>query len=198
MPEKLIIKCPNPACGREQSVDYNPRMEKHSATCPCCKKRYKFNEWIKVTPTKPAQLNTPVQPNIPPQSNIPPQLNIPIEPNIPISQRFPLQSGARVVVESTGDVFRLKVGVNVLGRQSPKSKAEIQIPNVSGKKLTSKEHLVIIGDKKDNGMHFSASLYKADANPTFVGDMQLLYGQWLKLNPGDIIYLPDETLRFEI
>lgn len=192
MPEKLIIKCPNPACGKEQSVDYNPRMEKHSATCPCCKKRYKFNEWIKVTPTNPAQLNTPVQ------TNISDQPTISAQSNIPGVQRFPIQSGARVVVESTGDVFQLKVGVNVLGRQSPKSKAEIQIPNVSGKKLTSKEHFVIIVDKKDDGMQFSASLYKADANPTFVGDMQLLYGQWLKLNPGDIIYLPDETLRFEI
>ena len=53
-------------------------------------------------------------------------------------------------------------------------------------------------NEKDGRMQFTASLYKADANPTYVGGEQILYGQWRSLNSGDIIYLPDETLVFEV
>lgn len=156
------------------SVDYNPRMENHSATCPYCKKRFKFSEWIKVTPIKDV-----------PQKQ-------------PVIHQPPRQKGAHVVVQSTGDVFQLIRGVNILGRKSPQSKALIQIPNLSGTKKTSKEHLVIYADEKDGRMNFTTTLYKAEVNPTFVGGEQLFYGQWRNLNSGDVINLPDETLIFEV
>jgi hypothetical protein len=174
MPERIKIKCPNPACSKELPVDYSPRMENHSATCPYCKKRYKFSEWIKVTPMTIEQPQPPTMP----------------EP--------PRQKTAHVVVQSTGDVFQLIKGVNILGRKSPQSRALIQIPNIYGTKRTSKEHLVIIADETGGRLNYTIELFKAGVNPTFVCGEQLFYGQRRNLNSGDIINLPDETLLFEV
>ena len=173
MPERITIKCPNPECGREQSVDYSPRMEKLRATCQFCKKRYPFTEWIKGTP----------------QVQVAPR-QVQVFP--------PREKGARIIVQSTGESFQLKVGLNVLGRKSPTSKADIQIPNVTGSNKTSREHMVIIVDKRNGKLEFTASLYKEKAKLIFVGNEPVVYGQWKNLLPGDIISLPDETLRLVV
>ena len=106
----------------------------------------------------------------------------------------PLEKGAKVIVQSTGESFLLKMGLNVLGRKSPKSLANIQIPNVTGENKTSREHLVIAVDKRNGKWAFTASLYKDSARPVSVGNETIVYGQWKSLQPGDLIVLPDETL----
>ena len=44
----IRIQCPNPNCKMQVSVDYKPTMETKPATCPYCKRRTFFKDWIKL------------------------------------------------------------------------------------------------------------------------------------------------------
>ncbi len=103
-----------------------------------------------------------------------------------------------ITVVGTGHSYRLKTGRNIIGRMAQKSEADFQI-DTAGKLMMSREHIVI--DVKQNpGNRFVhiISLYKEKVNPTFINNKQLLYGDCMTLNHGDVIGLPDATLRFEI
>ncbi len=63
----------------------------------------------------------------------------------------------------------------------------------------SREHIVIEVKKLPvKGFVHYVSLYKEKVNKTSIGNEPLLYGDCVVLNHGDIIKLPDATLRFEI
>ena len=96
-----------------------------------------------------------------------------------------------------GNTYSLFPGRNVVGRMANSSTADIQIPDLTGQRRMSRSHLVI-NVLKENGrfVHY-ASLNSPSVNRTCVNNMPLLYGQQVLLHSGDIIDLPDESIRFD-
>ena len=63
----------------------------------------------------------------------------------------------------------------------------------------SREHLVIeVKDVDGRGTVYQASLYKRNVNPTFINKEQLTFNDCVILHEGDIIDLPDASLKFTI
>lgn len=97
-----------------------------------------------------------------------------------------------------GVSFQLKPGRNIIGRKGQNSDANFQI-DTADKRSMSREHIVIEVKKLPvKGFVHYVSLYKEKVNKTSIGNEPLLYGDCVVLNHGDIIKLPDATLRFEI
>ncbi len=104
----------------------------------------------------------------------------------------------RLVSMNTGATYNLSPGRNVVGRMAQTSTADIQIPDTTGSKRMSRSHFVI-NVLKENGQYVHyASLIRPDVNATFVNNMQLIYGQQVRLFSMDVIYLPDESLQFQV
>ncbi len=93
--------------------------------------------------------------------------------------------------------YQLKFGRNVIGRKSNNSEADFQI-DTAEKHSMSREHIVIeVKKNPKKGFVHCLSLYKENVNPTFVRKDPLLYGDNIILNHGDLIDLPDATLRLD-
>lgn len=174
-PTKVIVKCPH--CGSVLKITLRPDTENKSITCPTCQNCSPFSQFKKIEPQddKTKYRDEPEK-----------------EPNQDLTLGkliFPIEAFAS---------FRLKVGKNIIGRKAQSSQADCQIP-ITDNRRVSREHLVIEVKKVDGrGFVHYASLYKPDVNKTTVNDVQLEYGDVIVLNHGDIIQLPDLTVKFEI
>ena len=81
---------------------------------------------------------------------------------------------------------------------SSKSEAGIQIYTADSRAM-SREHIVIdVKNVPGKGFVHTLSLYKEKVNPTFIGSEPLVYGDRIVLTHGDVIRLPDTTLKFEL
>ncbi len=89
--------------------------------------------------------------------------------------------------------FALKLGQNIIGRESGKSIANIQIPEPGEHKFISGDHLIIEVKKLSDGTYqYVVSLYKEKVNKTWVNDSLLEYGDKIVLNKDkDTIKLPN-------
>lgn len=171
--EALVIKIKCPYCGAILAVKKTAGMETKSLTCPVCKESSPYTTFKQIVDKKQEE-HTQVNET----------------PNYTLGQ---LKG-----IDSNTQMFRLKVGKNIIGRKATASTADFQISTGESKRL-SREHL-IIEVKKVPGrgfVHF-ASLYKMKSNATFINDEQLEYGDCVVLQHGDILKLPDVSLKFEI
>lgn len=94
---------------------------------------------------------------------------------------------------------KLIIGKNIVGREWPgNSITNIQIPT-PGKNRMSREHLVIeVKEVAGKGIVHYASLYKQNVNPTFINKERLMFGDCVILRDGDLIDLPDASLKFTL
>lgn len=93
--------------------------------------------------------------------------------------------------------YKLRPGVNIIGRRATNSNATIQI-DCPGKRM-SREHLVIeVSRQPGEGYIHYARLYKSQVNATFINGLQLEDGDILELYHGNVISLPDVELIFTI
>lgn len=192
MNEIIQIKCP--FCGAVLSVKNIPDIESKSVACPICKHKFPFTQFKRVN-----------QPNI----NDDPDTEYPgkEEPtSYPHGNRSSEDTELGLMnftlgvlkIVGTGKTFQLKPGRNIIGRKGQKSQADFQI-DTAEKRMMSREHLVIDVKKVPaKGFVHQVSLYKEKVNKTLIGNEQLVYGDCIILNHGDLIRLPDATVRFEI
>lgn len=118
------------------------------------------------------------------------------ETQINMSQNFTY--GELTVLNSNVPKLRLKTGKIIIGRKANSSVADFQIPT-DGSNRMSKEHLVIEVKKvPQRGIVHYISLYKERVNDTFLNNEKMVYGDCVVLKNGDLIKLPDATLKFEI
>lgn len=188
MEEIIQIKCPFD--GAVLSVRNQPGIEKKNVTCPICKHKYPFTQFRRVTHAS---------------GNDDPDTEYPDrdertrygEEKTEISKQ-PNYTLGKVTVVGSGRSYQLRPGRNVIGRQGRKSEADFQI-DTADKRAMSREHIVIEVKKIPlKGFVHYVSLYKEKVNTTSIGNEPLLYGDCIVLNHGDVIKLPDATLRFEI
>ena len=171
MSDTIRIKCPS--CGAVLTVKDMPGLETKSVNCPVCKQRAPFTQYKKVDESDD-------------------------------HTQYP--DGVRGGSAHSGDSEKTKVdfnvnytvkkGKNVIGRKASQSVADVQISTGESRKL-SREHLTIdVNLVPGKGMRHYVSLYKQKVNKTFIGSVPLEYGDCIVLKHGDIIKLPDVSLRF--
>lgn len=192
MDEIIQIKCPFD--GAVLSVKNQPGIETKNVTCPVCKHKYPFTQFRRVTQAVNNEDQHTEYPN----------------PDDHTRYKYHGGSGddtelgtmnltlGKVNLIGTGISYQLRPGRNVIGRKGTKSEANFQIDTYE-KRAMSREHIVIEVKKVPaKGFVHYVSLFKERVNATFIGNEQLLYGDCIVLNHGDIIKLPDASLKFEI
>ncbi len=183
--QTIMIKCP--ACGAVLTVKNQPGIETKNVPCPGCKQRIPFRNFQRVVPRKKV-VGTVYPENY--------------------QNRRPSDSGSKQETEKlnshvgqlcllpSNQMFQLREGRNIIGRQATQSAATLQIP-VTGSLRMSREHLVItVENVPGKGFVHVASLFKPKFNETRVGGKVLAYGDSVVLEHGCQIELPDATLVF--
>lgn len=196
MDEIIQIKCPFD--GAVLSVKNQPGIETKNVTCPICKHKYPFTQFRRVTSNVNNEDPDTEYPGGDEQTNYDGEhTSYGGEEKTEIGKQ-PNYTLGKVTVIGSGVSYQLKPGRNVIGRKGQKSDANFQI-DTADKRTMSREHIVIeIKKLPIKGFVHYVSLYKEKVNKTYIGNEPLLYGDCIVLNHGDMIKLPDATLRFEI
>lgn len=190
MDDIIRIKCPFD--GAVLSVKNQPGIESKNVTCPICKHKYPFTQFKRVLPDSG---------NEDPDTEYPGgDEHTSYEGNgekTDIKEDLNNSIGMLKVI-GLHSSYQMKPGRNIVGRKAQKSVADFQI-DTAEKRLISREHIVVEVKKvPSKGFVHYASLYKEKVNDTFIGNERLMFGDCIVLNHGDVIRLPDVTLRFEI
>lgn len=190
MSDILKIQCP--FCTTLLSVANQPGIETKSLTCPVCKQKSPFTSFKRVNVGTNTSDPKTEYPGDDPKTDYAyreekstefPQMNFTI---------------GKVTVMDTRISYQLRPGRNVIGRKASKSEADFQI-DTAEKRMMSREHIVIDVKKvPGKGLVHYVSLFKERVNETRIGNEPLFYGDCVILKHGDLIRLPDATLKFEI
>ncbi|MCI7645751.1 MAG: FHA domain-containing protein [Bacteroidales bacterium] len=181
-----IIKLKCPLDGIVLTIKNEPGIEKRVLTCPVCKRKYPFSQFRMdaQTPGASHPSGTPAGGTCPDNDDT---------DLVTINRVI-----GRLVIPGAVFSFQLLPGHNVIGRKSASSRAEFQI-ETNGKKGMSREHIVInVKKEPDKGFVHYLSLFKKQTNTTLLNNQPVAFGDSIVLEHGDIIQLPDTTLRFEI
>ncbi len=182
MEEKIKIGCPN--CGAILEVKAMQGIEDKNVTCPVCRKSSPYANFKRKS--LPAGDEHTQYPDADKTDYKEGETKMNTE-----------ASYALGTIRHGDTTFRLAMGSNIVGRKANGSKAHVQL-TCTGKRM-SREHLVIEVKKVQGvGIVHYVSLYKAQVNPTRVGNSMLEYGDKIVLKNHDIIKLPDMDVRFEI
>lgn len=189
MNEIIQIKCPFD--GAVLSVRHQPGLEAKNVTCPICKHKYPFTQFRRVT----SDTGNDDSPTNYPDGFERTRYGNEEPTELCVQQDYTL---GRVRIVGSGKSYQLRPGRNVIGRKGVKSNADFQI-DTAEQRAMSREH-ILIEVKKVSGKGFVhyISLFKEKVNKTYIGNEQLFYGDCIVLKNGDIIKLPDASLKFEI
>lgn len=196
MEDVIQIKCPFD--GAVLTVRNQPGIESKNVTCPICRNKYPFTQFRRVTPgTEGGEAPTQYPGTGAGEEERTRYATGPLNQEKTSVASMNLTIG-KLTVSGSGTTFRLKATRNVIGRRSPRSEADFQIDTGESRAM-SREHLVIeVRNIPGRGFVHYLSLFKEKVNDTFIGKQKLEFGDTVVLNHGDIIRLPDATLRFEI
>lgn len=190
MNDILQIKCP--FCGAVLSVKNQAGIATKTVTCPVCKKKNGFLDFIQINYNNPSVSNLPRYENRE-YTQYADSINY---EHTPLTQ--PNYSIGELTNMENGEKYKLKPGKNIIGRKALKSVADIQIDTM-GKRMLSREHILLeIKNVPTKGFVHYLSLFKENVNKTFINNEPLIFGDCMVLNDGDIVMLPDATLKFEI
>ena len=177
--ETLDVKCP--WCSALLRIKSAKRMEGKNITCPICKHTSPFTQFKKII-----QAEEESETCLPGTDGNTPNLS---QENIIIG---------RLIIPITGISYQLLPGKNIIGRKASASTANFQIETGENKRM-SREHLIIeVKRVSTTGFIHLVSLYKERVNKSFINSTELLWGDTLILQHGDIINLPDIDMRFEL
>ena len=177
--ETLDVKCP--WCSAVLRIKSAPGMEGKNITCPNCKHTSPFTQFKAVIPREEESVTC-----------FPGGIG-----NDPTPTKENLIIG-RLKIPLSGISYQLLPGKNIIGRKASASTANFQIETGENKRM-SREHLIIeVKRVPSTGFTHLISLYKERVNKTFINSTELLWGDTLIIQHGDIIKLPDVDIRFEI
>ena len=204
MNDILQIKCPE--CGAILTIKNQPGLDSKSLTCPSCEIKNPFIKFKRLIPQPQQDPTTdygyghkrPHEEEKTQYRHSDDHTQYRHEDNAQKSDSKPNLTIGALRLAGTNTLFQLKPGRNVIGRKSSNSGANFQI-NTGDKRSMSREHIVIdVKNHPGQGLIHCLSLYKEKVNKTFIGGEELLPGDIIILQPGDIIKLPDAALQFEI
>ena len=195
----MKIKCPGD--GLILTIKYVPGIEDKFLTCPKCGRKRKISEYINLGDiySKNNQNDGTDSDNRSIDDGTDSD-KTPYDDDSEVSEYKEIKYNStigKIVINSTGQTFQLKLGRNVIGRNSPQSTSDFKI-NCTTRRM-SRNHLVIDVVKESlKGMVHYVSLYKAAVNATFIGQMKLEYGDKIPLKDKAVIKLPDVEATFII
>ncbi len=190
-PQVIRIKCP--WCSAVLSVRMQPGIESKSVNCPVCKHKSPFTQFrrVEIAGGVVKKHESPVSGNADSES-----ARRSVDTESDGSTQLPSWDNAvdpYVEILTTGEVFPLRMGRNIIGRRSSASHANIQIS--TSERMISREHIVIdVQTSFALGNKYIVSLAKEQVNPTYVGQNLLGYRDAILLNNGDIIRLPGNMI----
>lgn len=202
MPEKVKLNIKCPCCGTVFSVAVKPvpGIDNAIVTCPNkkCGEKNLFRDFKQVQPAS----NQTKQNMTDNEETCYPHQNSCYgrDEDETTVKTAPLRENlivGKLQFMDSAETAQLHVGHNLIGRR-PSTQATLQI-STPGKNRLSREHLVIEVKKEHNvGYVHYASLHKQKVNATSINGSRLQYGDCIVLKHGDLIELPDVTLRFEL
>ncbi len=191
---KQKIKCPQ--CGCVMKAQVVPGMETKNITCPICGHKDKYTVFYehmsRVKPPKPSGEDT-VYGNEKAQYDG--------ETEVGEQTQIDYGVGTLMVVRNNKAVpppFKLKYGMNVIGRNAHNSTATIKIDCPKDSLRMSRAHLDICVERKGGGTLHRAKLHKESVNATYLNSTKMEYGDEFVLKNGDRFRLPDVELRFSL
>ncbi len=175
------IKCP--CCGAVLTIRQCPNIERMSITCPVCKEKSPYTKYKAIVEKEE-------------------KTEYGDDEHTRYDEICDSQSTGinRIIGRLKYELqyYDLKEGINVIGRKSQGSSADVQL-QMGDNRCTSREHLNIeVREIPGIGYVHYASLYKEQVNDTFINDEKLLYGDKIKLSDGDILKFPNTEVIFEI
>ncbi len=196
MDEIIQIKCPFD--GAILSVKNQPGIETKNVTCPICKNKYPFTKFKRVTSATNQDDPDTEYPDKEERTRYDDEDTTTVEEEKTSLGKHANYTLGKVTIVGSRVSYQLKPGRNIIGRKGQKSAADFQI-DTADKRSMSREHIVIEVKKVPvKGFVHYVSLYKEKVNATSIDKNPLLFGDCIVLNHGDLIKLPDATLRFEI
>lgn len=103
--------------------------------------------------------------------------------------------GKLVFLNGNIPAAQLREGCNIVGREANSSSANIRLPRTFDR--ISREHLEINVKRVGGGYKHEIKLYKREVNTTMLNSTTMGGGDVYLLNDGDLIKLPELTIRFE-
>ena len=171
--EKIRIKCPS--CGAILEVADNPANVNKFATCPNCKQRNRFVDFLRIMPK-----TTPVAT----QSD---------ETYMTTSTKG---SVGYLIDKITGIKYTLKLGLQLIGRKTSKIPQAADIMIETTDRGMSREHLYIDVVRGTDG-HFHVYAFNAkNQNATEINGTILADGDKVGLKNGDILRLCSTPLQY--
>ncbi len=175
-----------------------PGIETKNVKCPVCNNTNAFTDFRPVVdnPTAPKQ-----RPRVPDFGNKPAANADETATKLIDNTTYKggkKGSGTLGSLRSGGMVFPLQIGKNIIGRQSSASQATIPLPCPDNKRMSRQHLLIEVKSNPDGSLNHVASLYKQQTNSTYINGQQLLYGNYIVLNDGARITLPNFELEFNI
>lgn len=138
--------------------------------------------------SKPVTIRQPTEPHISP-SDVPAAPQQELEPAPKIDADVPAYTGARLVLQSTGSIFRLGAKTSI-GREDPR--LDIDFEGYPDGQYVSGNHAQII---QMNGEFYVEDM--GSSNSTYVNDRKLAAGQLEPLKNGDVLRFGKISLTFQ-
>ena len=192
---KLLVKCPN--CSQRLNINMVPGLANKKLTCPQCKESSPFSSFIilRKSPAPAASQRGAQMPDDAGRTQL-------------ATNNVNHEDGSRTVIATSGGhvgrlvavagnlaPMQLKEGRNILGRENSSAALDIALP--AQYRYVSRQHLIIDVKRTIVGYTHTVMLCKSEVNKTYINSMQLVYGDQVILNDGDIVKLPDLSLRFD-
>jgi hypothetical protein len=185
------VKCPN--CSKRLTLNMQPGIENKKLRCPVCGVSSPFSSYVEVQPKNSAPAARPGEATRIEDLN---HTHIVFGPdNGKIQMDTPRVPGRLLEVSGDGRCYQLKEGRNIVGRENSSSPVDVSLP--AKHKYVSRQHLIIDVRHTAAGYIHTVMLCKSEVNRTYINTMQLAYGDQVILNDGDLVKLPELSLRFE-
>lgn len=192
----LKIRCPND--GAILMIRDVPNLDRAVITCPVCKQKIPFKKFKVIVDAPQGATEYPTSHRSSVDDN---DTEYPTHIIVKSNETELLGNYEKIGVirDASGSTYKLRLGENIIGRESLLSKADIQLLCPKGSKRMSREHLLIKVERDGTGRYIHyVSLYKEEVNITKIGEVKFKYGDRIILNDGNEISLPDVNIRFEI
>lgn len=193
---KILVKCPN--CSQRLNINVVPGLANKKLTCPACKEVSPFSSFILLqkSPAPAAPQGGQAMSDDAGRTQIVAN-NVSHEDSsrTMVAANVNGRVGRFIAVAGNLAPMQLKEGRNILGRENSTAAVDIALP--AQYKYVSRQHLIIDVKRTAIGYVHTVMLCKSEVNRTYVNSMQLAYGDQVILNDGDIVKLPDLSLRFD-
>lgn len=194
MDEIIKIKCPH--CGAVLAIKNQPGIENMSATCPNCKTRSKFVEFKRVVakpkPVFDAGDETDYRANND-KTSFPPGASSEETAFRTDSEETYVSQTGHLRVLGTGQILKLELGENTIGRKATTSTAKLQI-DTPNRKVSRNHSLIEVKLVNGKTKHYFSNT--ENKNQTLINGSVVEDGDKIILNDGDQIQMSEVALKF--